>query len=65
MGMADEFVGRAGFAKVDGDESPELVQKYKVQGYPTTVIFKGTEEVGRVLGAADSQIRGKLTSALN
>jgi thioredoxin-like negative regulator of GroEL len=63
--IAGEFAGKAGFAKVDGDDSPELVQKYNVEGYPTTIVFKGGKEVGRVLGAMDSEIKDELIQALN
>lgn len=27
-------------AKVDGDEHPDLADKYNVQGYPTVLLFK-------------------------
>lgn len=63
--MAGEFAGKAGFAKVDGDESPELVEKYEVAGYPTTIIFKDGAIVDRVLGPDGAGIRTKLDGALH
>ncbi|WIO74126.1 thioredoxin family protein [Porticoccaceae bacterium LTM1] len=37
--------------KVDGDESEELVKKYKVDGYPTGILFSPDgEEVARFIG---------------
>ncbi len=62
--MAGEFAGKAGFAKIDGDASPDLVTKYEVEGYPTTIIFKDGKEVERVVGADDAGIRSKLDGTL-
>ena len=62
--MAGEFAGKAGFAKIDGDKSPDLVTKYEVEGYPTTIIFKDGKEVERVVGADDAGIRSKLDGTL-
>jgi len=37
--------------KVDADKNPKLVQKYKVNGFPTTIFIDGEgKEVGRVVG---------------
>jgi putative thioredoxin len=50
--------------KVDGDASPELVEKYKVDGYPTLVVFyKGVEQeiIERFVGFEDTpQMRERL-----
>lgn len=35
---------------VDGDESPNIVARYKIDGYPTFVLFKNGEEVARFSG---------------
>ncbi|MBR1753264.1 thioredoxin [bacterium] len=35
---------------VDGDESPNLARKFRVQGYPTMVLLKNGQEVDRMVG---------------
>ena len=48
---------------VDGDESPNLVQKYKINGYPTFVLLKDGQEIGRFSGFHDkSQLLSRLTN---
>jgi thioredoxin 1 len=49
--LSEEYQGKLTFAKVDTDENPRTPMSLGVQGIPTFVIFKGGEEVGRVVGA--------------
>jgi thioredoxin 1 len=49
--LSDEYKGKLTFVKVDTDENPRAPMSLGVQGIPTFVIFKGGEEVGRVVGA--------------
>ena len=49
--LSDEYSGKLIFAKVDTDENPRTPTNLGIQGIPTFVIFKGGEEVGRVVGA--------------
>ncbi len=47
---------------VDGDESPNLVKEYKIDGYPTFVILKDGQEIGRFAGFHEkSQLLSRLT----
>lgn len=39
-------------AKLDVDKSPNTPQKYGVLSIPTTILFKGGQEVGRQVGFA-------------
>ena len=49
--LSDEYKGKLLFAKVDTDANPYTPSRLGVQGIPTFVIFKGGDEVGRVVGA--------------
>lgn len=35
---------------VDGDESPNIVNMYKIQGYPTFLVFKDGNKIGEFSG---------------
>lgn len=35
---------------VDGDESPNIIQEYKITGYPTFILFKNGERVAQFSG---------------
>ncbi len=44
--LADEYAG-----KLDVDSNPTTPGQYGVQGIPTVILFKGGEEVARLVGA--------------
>lgn len=48
--LAKEFEGKIRFGKVDIDQAQELASKYGVMSVPTVVIFKGGEEIKRLVG---------------
>ncbi len=63
--LADEYSGRARFAKLDVDESPGIAEEYGVASIPTLIIFKNGKPVDRIIGAAPAQhYRGKLEKFL-
>jgi thioredoxin 1 len=39
--LSEMYRGRAGFFRVNGEESPELARAYGVGGYPTIIVFEG------------------------
>jgi thioredoxin-like negative regulator of GroEL len=46
---ARQYKGRLRFGLVDGDQSPELVRRYGIQGMPALLVVRGGEpEVRRV-----------------
>jgi thioredoxin 1 len=49
--IAGEFMGKVRVAKVDVDENPQSHASMRVSGIPTLVMFKGGQEVDRVVGA--------------
>jgi thioredoxin 1 len=48
--LAAEYEGRAVVAKLDADESPEVLTRYGILGIPTLIYFKGGKEADRVIG---------------
>jgi thioredoxin 1 len=48
--LAKEYDGKAGFAKVNVDESPILASQYGVMSIPTIIIFKGGKPAEQVIG---------------
>ncbi len=40
-------------AKVNVDEEPELARRYNIRSIPTIVVFKGGQELSRLVGAVD------------
>jgi thioredoxin 1 len=50
--LAKDLAGKMKFVKVDGDQSPELIESHGVQGYPTMVVFRDGREAARIVGAA-------------
>ena len=41
--LSKEFQGKVTFLRVDGDKLPEIVQRYRIEGYPTVLIFRGSK----------------------
>jgi thioredoxin 1 len=48
--LSKEYGGKAGFAKVNVDESPILASQYGVMSIPTIIIFKGGKPAEQVIG---------------
>lgn len=49
--LAREYAGRMKLVKVNVDEAPSVQARFSVQGIPTFVLLKGSEEIGRLVGA--------------
>lgn len=49
--LADEFSGKAKVVKVNVDENGDLAEKYGIMSIPALLVFKGGEEVDRMVGA--------------
>lgn len=50
--LSDQYSGKLLVAKVNVDENAALTQQYGVMSIPTTILFKGGEELGRQIGFA-------------
>ena len=47
---ADDLDGKADFGKVNIDDQRELALEYDIMSIPTLVVFKGGEEMERLVG---------------
>jgi thioredoxin 1 len=53
--LSETYKDKVVIVKVDVDSNQESTQKYGVMSIPTTVLFKGGEEIGRQIGFAGKQ----------
>lgn len=53
--LSEDYNDKVGIAKVNVDENQEVSEKYGIMSIPTTVLFKGGEEIGRQIGFAGKQ----------
>lgn len=64
-GVATEMAGQVKVLKVDVDASPEIAEKYGVQGIPQMNVLKGGQVVDRMVGLMPkAQIVTRLKSHL-
>ena len=64
--LANEYAGRVEFIKVDGDKSPKLVSEYRIEGYPTVLIFKGGKPAKKLVGLRHAdEYRRAMDSLIN
>jgi thioredoxin 1 len=50
--LAEQFGAQVKVTKLNVDESPETPGHYNVRGIPTVILFKGGQEVDKIVGAA-------------
>jgi len=48
--LANDYSDKAGFAKVNVDEQPNLAANYRVMSIPTIIIFKDGKPAEQVIG---------------
>ncbi|QQS39239.1 thioredoxin [Candidatus Woesebacteria bacterium] len=48
--LSEEYKDKVEFYKVNVDDNHDYPQKYGVMSIPTTVLFKGGQEIGRQVG---------------
>lgn len=49
--VAASLAGKVRVAKLNADRSPSAVSRLRIQGIPTLIVFKGGQEVTRMVGA--------------
>ncbi len=64
--LAGKYASKAGFYKLNVDESPAAAEENGVRGIPCLVLYRGGEEVTRVVGFVDAEtLRMKIDAALS
>jgi len=48
--LSSEYEGKVGFAKLNTDDNQRTAMKYGVMSIPTLILFRGGNEVARVVG---------------
>ena len=63
--LSNNYKGKLKFAKVNTEISPEIAEKYGIQGIPCLVVVKGGKEIGRIVGFSnESMLKQKIDSIL-
>ena len=62
--LANEYKGKAEFAKVNVDEVPFIASKYGLMSIPTLMIFKGGKPMEHVVGFKPKDQLKKLLDAM-
>ncbi|MEM4311779.1 MAG: thioredoxin [Nitrososphaerales archaeon] len=57
--LASEYDGKVKFVKINVDENPSITSKLGIYGIPTLIIYKGSKEAKRIVGAASKNYYAK------
>jgi len=53
--VAEQYAGSAQVVKLNVDDNPSVVEKYRIQAIPTLIVFRDGEEKKRILGAVSRE----------
>ena len=53
--LAGTYAGKVKMGKVNVDDYPQLAAQYRVMNIPTLLLFKGGQEVDRIVGVVPKQ----------
>jgi len=53
--VAEQYAGSAQVVKLNVDDNPSVVEKYRIQAIPTLIVFRDGEETKRILGAVSRE----------
>ncbi|MGE5674105.1 MAG: thioredoxin [Mycobacterium leprae] len=63
--LAVEYGSALKVGKLDVDQNQEVAAKYNVMSIPTLLVFKGGQEVGRIVGAMPKkELKARIDGAL-
>jgi thioredoxin 1 len=54
--LAEQYAGTARFMKLNVDNNPQIVERYRVQAIPTLIVFRDGEEKQRMVGVSRKEI---------
>jgi thioredoxin 1 len=53
--MAGTYAGKMKMGKVNVDDHPQIAAQYRIMNIPTLLLFKGGQEVDRIVGVVPKQ----------
>jgi thioredoxin 1 len=53
--LADQYAGTVRIVKLNVDDNPAIVQRYRVQAIPTVILFRDGEEKERMIGVSKKE----------
>lgn len=53
--LAGTYAGKVKMGKVNVDDYPQLAAQYRIMNIPTLLLFKGGQEVDRIVGVVPKQ----------
>jgi thioredoxin-like negative regulator of GroEL len=60
LALARNFVGYAAFARLLGDDSPQLLAELDIKEVPTFLFYRNGQEVGRHVGSSRGDLIGHI-----
>jgi len=54
--LAEQYAGTARFMKLNVDDNPQVVGRYRVQAIPTLIVFRDGEEKQRMVGVSRKEV---------
>ena len=54
--LAEQYAGTARFMKLNVDDNPQMVERYRVQAIPTLIVFRDGEEKQRMVGVSRREV---------
>jgi thioredoxin 1 len=61
--LAEQYAGTPQFVKLNVDDNPQLVERYRVQAIPTLILFRDGEERQRMVGVARKELIAQAVDA--
>jgi len=62
--IAQEYAGKVTIAKVNTDEEQRYAEQFGIVSIPTLIIFRGGQEVDRIVGAGPKSVYSKRLNAV-
>ena len=62
--LAEQYAGTARIMKLNVDDNPAVVERYRVHAIPTLILFQDGEEKERMLGVSPKEVIARAIDAL-
>ena len=61
--VAEQYAGSAQVVKLNVDDNPSVVEKFRIAAIPTLIVFQNGEEKDRIIGAASQEVIARRLAA--